>query len=163
MRRFVALAAVAIVAAAAVIVLFAAGGGSKQTASASHRSPAPRTSASVALRKTSLGSILVDSRGRTLYLFEADKAGMSACSGSCAAVWPPLMATGTPHGGPQVKASELGTIAGSAGGRQVSYHGHPLYTFAGDAKAGDTTGQGLDQFGAEWYVVNAHGDKIDND
>ena len=162
MRRFVALAAVAIVA-AAVIVISASGGGSKQTASASGRAPTGKAPASVALRRSSLGSILVDSQGRTLYLFEADKAGMSACSGGCASVWPPLMATGTPQAGAGVQAAKLGTIAGSGGGRQVSYNGHPLYTFAGDAKAGDTTGQALDQFGAKWYVVDARGDKIDND
>jgi predicted lipoprotein with Yx(FWY)xxD motif len=162
MRRLVALAAVVIVA-AAVIVISTSGGGSKQAASASARSPTNKPSASVAVRKSPLGSILVDSGGRTLYLFEADKGGTSACSGGCASVWPPLMATGAPHGGPGVQAAMLGTISRSGGGRQVSYNGHPLYTYAGDAKAGDTTGQGLDQFGAEWYVVNAHGDKIDDD
>jgi predicted lipoprotein with Yx(FWY)xxD motif len=163
MRRLVALAAVAIVA-AAVIVILTAGGGSKQTASAAAgTSPTGSTAASVALRKSSLGSILADSHGRTLYLFEADKAGMSACSGACAAVWPPLMATGTPRGGTGVQAAKLGTIARSGGGRQVSYNGHPLYTFAGDAKAGDTSGQALDEFGGEWYVVSPRGDKVDND
>jgi predicted lipoprotein with Yx(FWY)xxD motif len=162
MRRLVALAAVAIVA-AAVIVISSSSGGSKQTASASGRSPTHGGSASVALRKSSLGSILVDSRGRTLYLFEADKARMSACSGGCAALWPPLMVSGTPHGGTGVQPAKLSTIARTGGGRQVSYNGHPLYTFAGDAKAGETTGQALDQFGAKWYVVNARGDKIDKD
>ena len=161
MRRFVALAAVVIVA-VAVVAISASGGGSKQTASASGPSTTG-TTPSVSLHKSSLGSILVDSRGRTLYLVEADKAGRSACSGGCAALWPPLPATGTPHGGPGVQAGKLGTIARSGGGRQVTYNGHPLYTFAGDAKPGDTAGQALDQFGAEWYVVNPRGDKIDND
>jgi predicted lipoprotein with Yx(FWY)xxD motif len=162
MRRLVALAAVVLVA-AAVIIISASGGGSKQSASATSRSSGNGTPASVALRKSSLGSILVDSRGRTLYLFEADKSGTSACSGGCAAVWPPLMAAGKLHAGPGVQAAKLDTIARSGGGRQVSYNGHPLYTYAADAKAGDTTGQGLDQFGAEWYVLDGHGDKIDND
>lgn len=162
MRRLVALAAVVIVA-AAVLVISLSGGGSKQTASASGRSTTGTPPASVALRTSSLGSILVDSGGRTLYLFEADKAGTSACSGGCASIWPPLMATGTLHAGPGVQAAKLATIARSGGGRQVSYNGHPLYTYAGDAKAGDTTGQGLDQFGAEWYVLDSRGDKIDSD
>jgi predicted lipoprotein with Yx(FWY)xxD motif len=162
MRRLVALAAV-VIAAAAVIAIAASGGGSKQTAAASGPSPNPTTPASIALGKTPLGSVLVDPHGRTLYLFEADKSGMSACSGSCASVWSPLMASGTPHAGAGLQAAKLGTIARSEGGRQVTYNDHPLYTYVGDAKAGDTTGQGLDQFGAEWYVVNARGDKIDND
>jgi predicted lipoprotein with Yx(FWY)xxD motif len=162
MRRLVALAAVGIVA-AALIAISASGGGSKQTAAASGPSASGEQPAPIALRRTSLGSIVVDSVGRTLYLFEADKAGMSACTGGCAAIWPPLMATRTPHAGPGVQAAKLGTVARSGGGRQVSYNGHPLYTYAGDAKAGDTTGQALDQFGAKWYVVNSGGDKIDSD
>jgi predicted lipoprotein with Yx(FWY)xxD motif len=118
-------------------------------------------SASVAVRSTPLGSILVDGRGRSLYLFEKDKGTASSCSGSCAAVWPPLttagkgVALGLPTG-------RVGAIKRADGTKQVTYAGHPLYTYAGDGKAGDVKGQGLDQFGAEWYVLARNGGKIDN-
>src|SRR5579859_7652362 len=129
---------------------------------------------------------LVGSNGRTLYLFEADKNGTSACSGACAAAWPPATVTGTPQAGsgvslsarvivprrdwltpltPQagsgVSQSLLGTITRADGTMQLTYNGHPLYYFAGDASAGQDKGQGLKAFGAGWYVVNASGAKID--
>lgn len=109
---------------------------------------------------SSLGSLLVDGQGRTLYLFEADKNGSSACSGSCAQAWPPATSSGTPHAGNGAASSELGTITRQGGQKQVSYHGVPLYYFAGDHKSGDTTGQGLDQFGAKWYVLSPSGNAI---
>ena len=62
-----------------------------------------------------------------------------------------------------MNAAKLATIARAGGRRQVTYDGHPLYTYAGDTKPGATSGQGLDQFGAEWYVLNAAGVKIDGD
>jgi predicted lipoprotein with Yx(FWY)xxD motif len=118
-------------------------------------------SATVQLRKTKLGRILVDSHGRTLYLFEKDKHGRSACSGSCAQVWPPLTTKGKPHAGTGVRSSLLGTTKRSDGSKQVTYHGHPLYRYVTDHKPGETKGQGLRLFGAEWYVLNARGNKID--
>jgi predicted lipoprotein with Yx(FWY)xxD motif len=88
---------------------------------------------------------------------------VSDCSGTCASIWPPLTAIATPRAGTGVTAGKLATIARAGGERQVTYNGHPLYTYAGDAKAGATNGQALDQFGAEWYVLNAAGAKIDED
>lgn len=119
---------------------------------------APR--ATVTLRTTTLGTVLADQRGRTLYLFEKDKRGMSACTGSCVSFWPPLLTTGEPHVGLGVKRSLLGTIRRSDGRRQVTYGGHPLYRFSLDAKAGQTKGEGLDDFGAHWYAVSAAGTKV---
>ncbi|MET9763550.1 hypothetical protein ABZ016_31665 [Streptomyces sp. NPDC006372] len=110
-----------------------------------------------------LGTILVDGKGRTLYLFEADKSTTSTCSGACAAAWPPLLTSGAPSAGGSAQSGLLGTSKRSDGKEQVTYHGHPLYRYAGDAAPGDTNGQGLDQFGAEWYVLNAGGDKVDLD
>jgi predicted lipoprotein with Yx(FWY)xxD motif len=165
MRRLLALSAVAVIA-AVVLVVAASGGGSSSPAAAPSPYKAARSTAggtTVRLARTSLGSILVDAHGRSLYLFEADTPRMSDCSGSCASVWPPLTATAAPHAGAGVATGKLGTIARAGGGRQITYNGHPLYTFAGDTKAGATTGQGLDQFGAEWYVLNAAGHKIDGD
>ena len=109
------------------------------------------------------GQALVDAQGRTLYLFEADKNGTSACTGACAAAWPPVSVTGTPQAGSGVSQSLLGTIKRSDGTTQVTYNGHPLYYFAGDSGTGAAHGQGSKAFGAGWYVLNASGAKIDND
>ena len=115
----------------------------------------------VATRSSGLGRILVDGRGRTLYLFEKDKHGRSACSGACAAYWPPLLTRARPKAGRGVKKSLLGTARRSDGTLQVTYAGHPLYRFAADSKPGQTTGQGSTAFGAGWYVLSQAGKKIE--
>jgi predicted lipoprotein with Yx(FWY)xxD motif len=158
---------VAGVAAAMLLAAACSGGGSSPGGYGA--APAPATTAGnamgavVDLRTTSLGKTLVDGQGRTLYLFEADTAGRSNCQGPCTSAWPPYLSNGAPQAGTGVAAKLLGTIPGEGGGAQVTYHGHPLYHYAGDARPGDTTGQGLDQFGAKWYVVAPSGDKIDGD
>lgn len=120
------------------------------------------TAASVAARQTSLGTVLVDGRGRTLYLFEKDSDATSRCSGSCASAWPPLASASKPSAaGEGVDAAKLGTTPGAS--PVVTYAGHPLYTYAGDAKPGDVHGQGLDQFGAEWYALTPDGRPVDDD
>jgi predicted lipoprotein with Yx(FWY)xxD motif len=124
---------------------------------------ATSTVATVRLGSSSLGRMLVDSRGRTLYLFEKDKKGHSSCTGSCASFWPPLLTTGKPHAGTGVKQALLGTTKRANGQLQVTYRGHPLYRFALDKKAGQTKGEGLNNFGAEWYVVSAAGAKIEDE
>lgn len=108
-----------------------------------------------------LGTILVDGKGRTLYLFEADKSTTSTCKGACATAWPPVLTSGKPSTGGSAKSKLVGTSKRSDGKTQVTYHGHPVYLYAGDSKPGDTNGQGLDQFGAEWYVLDAAGNKVD--
>jgi predicted lipoprotein with Yx(FWY)xxD motif len=124
---------------------------------------APTKPATVKLRSTSkLGKIVVNGTSQTLYLFEKDKHGKSSCSGACAQGWPPLLTKGKPKAGHGVKASLLGTTKRPDGTTQVTYGGHPLYRFVGDHnKVGATTGQGLDAFGAEWYVVGANGKKVE--
>jgi predicted lipoprotein with Yx(FWY)xxD motif len=107
------------------------------------------------------GMALVGSNGRTLYLFEADKNGTSACSGACAAAWPPDIVTGSPQAGTGVNQALLGTITRSDGTLQVTYNGHPLYYFVADTADGVAHGEATKAFGAEWYVVNAAGSKID--
>jgi predicted lipoprotein with Yx(FWY)xxD motif len=102
------------------------------------------------------GSILVDSQGKTLYLFEQDTSKTSACTGSCIAIWPALTATGSPTAGAGLNASLLGTATQADGSSQVTYNGHLLYLFSGDAKAGDVTGQGVEDF----FVVSSAGDKV---
>jgi predicted lipoprotein with Yx(FWY)xxD motif len=111
-----------------------------------------------------LGKIIVDGRSRTLYLFEKDKNGKSSCSGACADAWPPLLTKGKPKASGSVKASKLGTTKRSDGTTQVTYGGHPVYTFAPDKnKPGSTKGQGVDGFGAEWYVVGTNGKAIEDE
>jgi predicted lipoprotein with Yx(FWY)xxD motif len=108
------------------------------------------------------GALLTDGQGRTLYLFEKDQAGTSACSAACLAVWPALTTTGGVQAGPGLPTSMLSTIHRPDGSTEVAYNGHPLYHYVGDGKPGDTNGQGLNQFGAGWYVVSPNGSKIDN-
>lgn len=124
---------------------------------------ATSAAATVDLGKSSLGRMLVTSRGRTLYLFEKDRNGRSSCTGTCATYWPPLLTTGKPHAGSGVRASLLGTTRRADGKLQVTYKRHPLYTFALDKRAGQTKGEGLDDFGAEWYAVSAAGSTIEKD
>jgi len=114
----------------------------------------------VSTAKTGLGRILVDSRGRTLYLFGKDRNGKSACSGQCATFWPPLIANGKPRVAGGAKASLIGTIKRADGRRQVTYNHHPLYTFVKDTKAGQTHGEAFSAFGAKWYAVSPAGAKV---
>ena len=104
-----------------------------------------------------LGTILVDQDGKTLYLFEADSTNKSNCSGSCLSLWPPLMANGKATAGSGVTAGMIGTATGSS---QVTYAGHPLYWFSGDTKAGDTNGEGLNDFGGLWYAISPAGTAV---
>jgi predicted lipoprotein with Yx(FWY)xxD motif len=108
-------------------------------------------------RSSSLGTILVGSTGRTLYLFEADKDSRSTCYGSCATVWPPLTTKGTPRAGSGIKPSLLGTTKRTDGTTEVTYNGHPLYYYVADSSPGQTTGQGRNQFGALWFVLSPLG------
>jgi predicted lipoprotein with Yx(FWY)xxD motif len=116
--------------------------------------------ATVAIAKTKLGIILVDGKGRTLYDFVKDKGSMSACYDACAALWPPLLTTGKPHAGHGVRAALLGTTKRHDGKLEVTYNHHPLYYYVTDSKPGQTTGQGLNQFGAPWWVLNVAGKEI---
>ena len=121
------------------------------------RAERPRRSA---CPTTGLGNILVDSQGRTLYLFTRDSGTMSECSGACAVNWPPLRATGKPTIGSGADASLVSTTSRSGGAKQVTYNGHPLYLFKGDKSPGDTNGQGLNAFGGSWYALSPAGDQI---
>jgi len=121
---------------------------------------ATRTQATVSLRATKLGRILVNSKGHTLYLFARDRNGKSACSGSCAKFWPPLLSAGKPTAGSSVRSSLLRTTRRSNGSLQVTYNKHPLYTFALDKRAGQTNGEGRFAFGAKWYAVSARGTMV---
>ena len=114
----------------------------------------------IAIAKTRLGRILVDSKGITLYDFPKDRGTTSSCYGACAALWPPLTTKGKPVAGRGVRASLLGTTKRKDGKLEVTYNRHPLYYFVSDRKPGQTTGQGLTQFGAPWWVLSAAGKEI---
>jgi predicted lipoprotein with Yx(FWY)xxD motif len=143
-----------------LVALVAAGCGSSNNTPTTTVKPTSGSSATVSVANTGLGKILVDSQGKTLYLFAKDTGTKSTCSGGCATAWPPLRASGKPTAGGGAKASLLGTTPRSDGKPQVTYNGHPLYGFQGDSKPGDTTGQGNPGFGAPWYVVSTAGNQI---
>jgi predicted lipoprotein with Yx(FWY)xxD motif len=170
MTRLFSLAALAVTGA---LALAACGGSGTSSSSGSGSTPGygsakpstPNTSgatSAVSTKTSSLGTFLVDANGRTLYLWDADKGSMSTCTGACAQAWPPLTATATPKASGAAKASLLGTTKRSDGSREVTYAGHPLYTFAGDTQPGQTTGQGSDGFGAPWWVVTPAGKALQN-
>jgi predicted lipoprotein with Yx(FWY)xxD motif len=114
----------------------------------------------VAVAKSRLGRILVDGKGITLYDFVKDKGGASSCYDACAALWPPLITKGKPHVGRGVRASLLGTTKRKDGKLEVTYNHHPLYYFVTDRKPGQTTGQGVNQFGGPWWVLSPAGAEI---
>jgi predicted lipoprotein with Yx(FWY)xxD motif len=116
--------------------------------------------ATVGIANSPLGKILVDGKGRTLYDFPPDRSMASTCYGACAALWPPLTTTGKPLAGHGVRASLLGTTKRKDGRLEVTYNRHPLYYFVSDRKPGQLTGQGVDQFGAPWWVISAAGKEI---
>ena len=126
-------------------------------AAAGSSASAPATGTVITTQAGSAGAFLTDGSGRTVYLWAQDGMNMSACSGACAAAWPPVPATGTLTAAGGAKASDLGTITRSGGTRQVTYDGHPLYYFVGDSAAGQTNGQGSDNFGAKWWLVAPSG------
>jgi predicted lipoprotein with Yx(FWY)xxD motif len=106
-----------------------------------------------------MGTYLTDSKGRAVYLFASDSAMKSTCDASCLAVWPALTTHGTPTGTGGATA-KLSTIKDSSGATQVTYNGHPLYYFAGDSGAGQTNGEGMNNFGAKWWLVSPAGKQI---
>jgi predicted lipoprotein with Yx(FWY)xxD motif len=119
--------------------------------------------ARVGVGKSSLGRIVVDGKGRTLYLFEKDKTRRSACYGQCTRYWPPLLTHGNPVAKAGAKQSLLGVTRRADGSRQVTYAGHPLYRFVEDTKRGQTKGEGSRAFGAGWDAVSPAGKKIEAD
>jgi len=155
-------------------VLIAAGCGSS-SGSGSAYSAGPYGSAAVASARSAtgatrvgvasspLGRIVVDSKGRTLYLFEKDKNRRSACYGQCATYWPPLLTHGKPVARAGAKQSLLGTTRRTNGSQQVTYGGHPLYRFVLDRKPGQTKGEGLQDFGAGWEALSPAGRKVETD
>jgi predicted lipoprotein with Yx(FWY)xxD motif len=137
------------------------GGGSGATAASSPPTTASGHAATVGTANAgSLGTVLVDSQGRTLYLFKKDTGTKSTCVGPCASAWPPLRASGKATAGSGANASMLGTTPRSDGKPQVTYNGHPVYLYSGDQNPGDTNGEGVSAFGGLWYAVSSAGNQI---
>ena len=155
------LLAAAAIALVALVVAGCGGGDDQATAASGNSKPAGGSSTIGVSNIGGLGSVLVDSQGRTVYLFEKDTGPKSTCFGACATEWPPVTTNGKPSAGKGVSASMLGTTKRSDGTTQVTYNGHPLYLFEADQKPGDATGQNVDAFGAEWYVLSPAGDKVE--
>ena len=150
--------AVALLAAAACSSGSSSSSGSTSSSAAGSASS---TSSTVITTKTSSGgSFLTDGAGRAVYLFMADSTGKSTCDGACAAAWPPVIATGQPTTSGSAQGSDLSTITRSDGTKQVTYDGHPLYYFTGDTGPGTDKGQGLNGFGAKWWLVAPTGSSI---
>lgn len=165
-----------VVLAAGAIILVAACGSSSNSASGttkpansgtpSANSPTSSTAGNAAKGVTvethsgANGTYLTDGSGKTLYLFLADKGGKSACSGACATLWPPLTTKGAPTASGGAASGMLATITRSDGTKQVTYAGHPLYYFQQDSAAGDLNGQGINEFGALWWIVSPAGKSI---
>lgn len=165
------LSAIAVLAAAAALAAGCGGGssaeggayGSNSESSSGESTAAAQPASTEAVAAVSVGTaagvgkVLVDSAGLTLYYFQKDQGGKSACYGACASAWPPL--TGKPKGSGGAEASMLGTGKRKDGTTQVTYAGWPLYTFAGDSKPGEDNGTDSKAFGASWYPLHPNGEK----
>jgi predicted lipoprotein with Yx(FWY)xxD motif len=143
---------------AAVVALVVAGCGS--SSSSSNTSAASSSGPEVIAKSTSLGKVLTDGSGRTLYLFEKDSGPKSQCSGACATNWPPFTSATKPGVSGGATGSDVTLINRSGGAMQVTYNGHPLYYYVGDKSAGDLNGQGINAFGASWFVLSPGGSKV---
>lgn len=137
------------------------GSGEESTATTNASSQESGGAATLAVKDLGgdVGSVLVDSKGFTLYYFEKDKGGKSACYGPCAQGWPPLTTEGAAKGMSGVQASKLSSTERNDGTMQVTYAGWPLYTFVEDKKPGEDNGTDVKAFGASWYPLHANGEK----
>jgi predicted lipoprotein with Yx(FWY)xxD motif len=155
-RNLTATAAVALAAVAALALLVAPAGASATPAA--HAARAQK----IQLHHTSLGSIIVDSSGFTLYRFSKDTGKQNMClkTSECSTTWPALETSGQPTVGPGLKASLVSTIALPGGKRQVTYAGHPLYRYAAGSERGETSYAGVKQFGGTWFAVSASGGTV---
>ena len=140
-----------------VLAVAGCGGGGNSVAQPKISNGQPAT---IGIANTGLGSVLVDAKGRTLYLFQKDVGTKSACTGACATDWPPLRDSRQPTLGSGANAPLAGTTPRSDGPPQVIYNRHPLYLFSGDQKPGDTNGQGVNAFGGLWYVLSSSGNQV---
>jgi predicted lipoprotein with Yx(FWY)xxD motif len=123
---------------------------------------APKGPATVKVSNSSIGKILVGGNGHTLYMFTKDGRNKDRCVKiqGCTGTWPPVLTKGKPIARAGAKSSLLGTIKLPNGNRQVTYAGHPLYTYSADVFPHQTDYIGTPQFGGTWFAVNANGGKV---
>jgi predicted lipoprotein with Yx(FWY)xxD motif len=136
--------------------------GGEESSNASAESPPGAESGVAVLTVASakkVGPVLVDSKGFTVYDFHKDKGTVSACYGACAQGWPPVLTEGNPTAGEGAMSSKLGTTQRKDGTTQVTYAGHPLYTFVEDKKPGEANGNDVSAFGGQWYALKASGEE----
>ncbi|GAA3831285.1 hypothetical protein GCM10022226_60390 [Sphaerisporangium flaviroseum] len=136
--------------------------GASPTGTTTMMTPMPTpANAMIKVADSRFGKILVGENDRTLYIFEKDQENTSHCYDACAIAWPPVLTLDKPRAGTGVKANLLGTTTRKQGEKQVTYNKYPLYYYSGDTKPGDHNGQGKNEFGGKWYVVNPDGKKVD--
>ena len=153
-RSRLSLSIVVVIIAAAIAVIVST------TGSSATKGPVVAANSAITIRQTPLGQTLADANGRTLYLFEGDGPNVSKLPAAGRAFWPPFTSTIKPSAAGGAVAGDIGTVSGGTGAAQVTYNGHPLYYFVGDHNPGQTSGQGLNQFGALWYVLSSSGNAI---
>jgi predicted lipoprotein with Yx(FWY)xxD motif len=139
------------------------GKGGEATTTAAKSPPGAESGAAVLTVASApeVGPILVDAEGFAVYDFHKDKGTTSSCYGGCAGVWPPVLTEGDPTAGEGASASQLGTTKRKDGTVQVTYAGHPLYTYAADKKPGEANGNDVDSFGGEWYALKGSGEEAE--
>lgn len=141
-------------------------GGKGSAATSTETASPPETGSGAAILKvadaTGVGPVLVDSRGFTVYDFHKDRGTESSCYGGCAGLWPPVLTEGDPRTGDGAAAAKLGKTKRKDGTVQVTYAGHPLYTYAADKKPGEANGQDIESYGAEWYALRGSGEEAED-
>lgn len=159
-----------LVALLALAVAGCGGGGSSSSSESSMGSGAASTTASPEAGQavltsgsvSGLGTVLVDSEGMTVYEFAKDQGTTSSCYGECEKAWPPVISKGQPSAGEGAMASQLGTTKRKDGTLQVTYAGHPLYTFVEDKAPGEATGNGSEAFGGIWWALDESGSAVES-
>jgi predicted lipoprotein with Yx(FWY)xxD motif len=136
-------------------------GGGSETAPAAKTTTSPEAGVMVltVANAPKAGPVLVEPKGFTVYDFHKDKGTTSSCYGECAKVWPPVLSEGAPKTGEGAMSSKLGTTKRKDGTTQVTYAGHPLYTYVADKKPGEANGNDFSSFGAQWYALHANGEE----
>ena len=141
---------------------YGGGSSSSNSTATTAKSPPGAESGAAVLTVASapkVGAVLVDAEGFTVYDFHKDKGTTSSCYGACAEGWPPVTSEGAPTAGEGAMSSQLGTTKRKDGTTQVTYAGHPLYTFVEDKKPGEANGNDVSAFGAQWYALKGNGEE----
>jgi predicted lipoprotein with Yx(FWY)xxD motif len=147
------------VAATSLLTLTACGSGSSTTASppsGGTNANVSQTASGVHVETTSLGRVLADADGNTVYMFSTDSSGKSTCDATCLQYWPPV----APGKAASDVTGKVASTTTTAGGKIATVSGWPVYTFSLDQKPGDVSGEGLSDFGGVWYAVSPSGQPV---